>query len=111
MKNLLILILFSIVIWGCGGSISTVNMSPHDRLDYAVKLYNNEDYEQAVNEFSSIVLQYPGNAIVDSAQYYTGMTRYKRKEYILAAYELSKLIKNMPASKLVSESQYMLADC
>jgi|ERR1035437_3069790 outer membrane protein assembly factor BamD len=111
MKNLLILILFSIVIWGCGGSISTVNMSPHDRLDYALKLYNNEDYEQAVNEFSSIVLQYPGNAIVDSAQYYTGMTRYKRKEYILAAYELSKLIKNMPASKLVSESQYMLADC
>jgi outer membrane protein assembly factor BamD len=57
------------------------------------------------------VLQFPGNAVVDSAQYYTGMTRYKRKEYILAAYEFSKLIKNMLASKLISESQYMLADC
>ena len=111
MKNILILILFSLVIWGCGGSVNTVNMTPEDRLAYAVKLYNNEDYEQAVNEFSSIVLQFPGNAIVDSAQYYTGMTRYKRKEYILAAYEFSKLIKNMLASKLISESQYMLADC
>ena len=111
MKNILILILFSLIIWGCGGSVNTVNMTPEDRLAYAVKLYNNEDYEQAVNEFSSIVLQFPGNAIVDSAQYYTGMTRYKRKEYILAAYEFSKLIKNMLASKLISESQYMLADC
>jgi outer membrane protein assembly factor BamD len=110
MKNLLIITLLSLVIWGCGGTVNTVNMSPEDRLSYAIKLYNNEDYEQSVNEFSSIVLQYPGNAIVDSAQYYTGMSRYKRKEYILAAYEFSKLIKNMPASKLVSESQYMLAE-
>ena len=111
MKIILILSLLSLVIWGCGGSENTVNMSPEDRLAYAVKLYNNEDYEQAVNEFSSIVLQFPGNAVVDSAQYYTGMTRYQRKEYILAAYEFSKLIKNMLASKLISESQYMLADC
>jgi outer membrane protein assembly factor BamD len=86
-------------------------MTPENRFAYGVKLYNNEDYEQAVNEFSAIVLQFPGNAIVDSAQYYTGMTRYKRKEYILAAYEFSKLIKNMIASKLISESQYMLAEC
>jgi outer membrane protein assembly factor BamD len=111
MKNILILILLSLVIWGCGGSVNTVNMTPEARFTYAVQLYNNEDYELAVNEFSSIVLQFPGNAIVDSAQYYTGMTRYKRKEYILAAYEFSKLIKNMLASKLISESQYMLADC
>jgi outer membrane protein assembly factor BamD len=111
MKNILILFLFSLVIWGCGGTENTANMSPGDRLAYAVKLYNNEDYEQAVNEFSAIVMQYPGNSIVDSAQYYTGMTRVKRKEYILGAYEFSKLIKNMPASKLIAESQYMLGEC
>jgi outer membrane protein assembly factor BamD len=111
MKNILILILFSLVIWGCGGAVNTANMSPEERLSYSVKLYNDEDYETAVNEFSSIVLQFPGNAIVDSAQYYIGMTRFKRKEYILAAYEFSKLIKNMLASKLISESQYMLAEC
>src|ERR1035441_11113226 len=105
MKNILILILLSLVIWGCGESVNTVNMSPENRLTYAVKLYNNEDYEQAVNEFSSIVLQFPGNAIVDTAQYYTGMTRYKRKEYILAAYEFSKLIKNMLASKLIRSEE------
>jgi outer membrane protein assembly factor BamD len=111
MKNLLILILLSLFVWGCGGSLNTVNMSPSDRLTYAIKLYNDEDYEQAVNEFSSLVLQYPGNTIVDTAQYYIAMTRYKRKEFILSAYEFSKLIKNMPASKLLPESQYMLADC
>ncbi|MDR3668100.1 MAG: outer membrane protein assembly factor BamD [Ignavibacteriaceae bacterium] len=111
MKNIFILILFSLVIWGCGSTVDTTNMPPENRLAYAIKLYNDEDYEQSVNEFSSIVLQYPGNSIVDTAQYYTGLSRYKRREYILGAYEFSKLIKNMPASKLIAESQYMLADC
>lgn len=111
MKNILILILFSFAIWGCGSSVDTANMTPEARLAYSIKLYNDEDYEQSVNEFSNLVMQYPGNAIVDTAQYYAGMSRFQRKEYILGAYEFSKLIKNMPASKLIAESQYMLADC
>jgi len=111
MKNLAILFLLSLGMWGCASSINTANMTPNERLDYAKQLYNDRDYETAVNEFSGIVLQYPGASVVDTAQYYLGESRYKRKEYILAAYEFSKLIRNMPASKMVPESQYMLAEC
>lgn len=97
--------------WGCGSTEETINMNAEERFTYAKNLYDNEDYEEAVNEFTNIVLQYPGSPVVDDAQYYLGMTRFQRKEYILAAYEFSKLIKNMPASELVAVSQYQLAEC
>ncbi len=111
MKNLVILFLLSLIMWGCSSSINTANMSSQERLIYAMKLYNDRDFEEAVNEFSGIVLQYPGASVVDTAQFYLGETRFQRKEYILAAYEYSKLIRNMPASKMVPNAQFMLAEC
>jgi outer membrane protein assembly factor BamD len=108
MKKLLLL-LIPFIIAGCSSSFDTTNLSPAERLTYAQELYNDEDYLEAITEFQNIVLQYPGNAVVDDAQYYLGMTRYKRGEYILSAFEFSKLIKTMPASELVPEAQYMLA--
>jgi outer membrane protein assembly factor BamD len=88
-----------------------VNLNPEERLQYAIKLYEDEDDEEAVKEFEAILLQYSGSSIVDDAQYYLAQTRFLREEYIIAAYEFSKLIKNMPASSFVSDSQYMLAEC
>jgi outer membrane protein assembly factor BamD len=105
----LILFFIPFIIAGCSSSFDTTNLSPSERLAHAQKLYNDEDYLEALNEFQSIILQFPGNAVVDDAQYYLGLSRYQREEYILAGYEFSKLIKTMPASELVSEAQYMLA--
>lgn len=100
-----------VIFWGCSGAIDTTNMTPEEKLKYAIDLYNDEDYEEAVNELQAIILQYPGNAVVDDAQYYLGMTRYQRGEYILAGYEFSKLIKNMTASEYMPIAQFMLAEC
>ena len=110
MKYISLLLLLVIAVWRCSSSINTTDFGPEDRLNYAISLYENEDYEEALNEFQSLLLQYPGSVIVDDTQYYLGMTRYQRGEYIVAAYEFSKLIRNMPASEFVSEAQYMLAD-
>ncbi len=110
MKYFLIISFTALFLWGCGSSIETVNLSAKERLEYAKKLFNDEDYLEAVNELQAIILQYPGNEIIDDAQYLLGMTRYKRGEYILAAYEFSKLVKNMPASEFVPDAQYMLAE-
>jgi len=110
-KFLIAAILSSIALWGCATTVDTANMSPSQGLAYAMKLYNNENYDMAIKEFQAIVLQYAGNAAVDDAQYYLGMSRYQQKQYILAAYEFSKLIKNMPSSKHLSDAQYMLAQC
>lgn len=111
MRNLLILFVLSFLIWGCGSSVDTTNFTAQQRLDYAMKLYHDEDYLDAVQEFQAIILQYPGNSVVDDAQYYLAETRFQRHEYILAAYEFSKLIKTMPASEFIPSSQFMLAEC
>ncbi len=107
-----ILILFSLIftIWACSSSVNTVDFGPEERLQYAISLYDDEDYVDASTEFEALLLQYPGSIIVDDAQYYLGMCKFERGEYIVAAYEFSKLIKNMPASDFVSEAQFMLAE-
>ena len=111
MRKILVIFVLSVLWWGCGSSVDTSNFTPIQRQDYAMKLYNNEDYLDAIQEFQAIIMQYPGNAIIDSAQYYLAESRYQRGEYILGAYEFSKLIKTMPASKLIPDAQFMLADC
>lgn len=110
MKKILFLLSAALLLYGCSSSIDTVNMNPQERLEYAISLYNDEDYEQSVSEFQAIILQYPGNTVIDDAQYYLAMSRFKRGEYILAAFEFSKLIKNMPASEFVPQAQFMLAE-
>lgn len=111
MKKTLFLFLAISIFWGCSSSFDTTDLDPEERLNYVKKLYDDEDYEEAASEFQAIILQYPGNVIVDDAQYYLGMTRFHRGEYIMGAYEFSKLIKNMPASEFIASAQYMLAEC
>jgi outer membrane protein assembly factor BamD len=111
MKNIFALLFVTLFLFACSSTLDTTNMSPDEKLAYAIKLYDGEDYEEAVKEFESIILQYPGSSIVDDAQYYLAMTRFKREEYILAAYQFSKLIKGMPSSDFLPDAQYMLADC
>lgn len=109
-KLFLAFIALLLIIWGCGASRDLSDLSPDERLQYALKLYNDEDYQDAATEFEAILLQYPGSIYVDDAQYYLGMCRFQRGEYILAAFEFSKLIRNMPASEFVADAQFMLAE-
>jgi outer membrane protein assembly factor BamD len=111
MKHFILFILTGLFFFGCSSSLDTINFSAEEKFTYAKKLYDEEDYELAVSEFQAIVLQYPGNAVVDDAQYYLGMTRFQRSEYVLGAYEFSRLVKNMTASEFVPDAQYMLAEC
>jgi outer membrane protein assembly factor BamD len=112
MTKLVILISFTtILFWSCSSSVVVSELTPEEHLKYAISLYEDEEYEEAVKEFESILLQYAGSSLIDDAQYYLALTRYKREEYIIAAYEFSKLIKNMPASSFVPDAQYMLAEC
>ncbi len=105
------LVLIAIIFSGCSSTIDTTNLTAQQRFDYAKKLYDEEDYLQAITELQAIILQFPGNEVGDDAQFYLAMSRFKRSEYILAAFEFSKLIKNMPASNFVPEAQFMLAEC
>ena len=109
-KYFLILSAILLLIWGCGSSSDFSDLTADERLSSAIKLYEDEDFEDAATEFEALLLQYPGNSIVDDAQYYLGMCKFQREEFILSAFEFSKLIKNMPASEFVADAQFMLAE-
>jgi outer membrane protein assembly factor BamD len=111
MKNIFALVFLTIFLFACSSTQDSTDMTPDQRLAYAISLYEQEDYEEAVKEFESIILQYPGSSIIDDGQYYLAMTRFKREEYILSAYQFSKLIKGMPSSEFLADAQFMLADC
>ncbi len=99
-----------IIIIGCSGGRDTTLLTPDEHFNYAFELFQKEDYQDAQLEFQSILLQYPGSAVNDDAQYYLGLTYFRRGQYLLAAYEFSKLIRDIPASEFVPDAQYMLAE-
>ncbi len=110
-KKLIVPFLFLVIIFGCSSSKDVSNLPAEERLNYAIKLYNDGDYQQAATQFEAITLQYPGSDIIDDAQFYLAQSRFKRKEYILAASEFSRLIQNIPASPFVPDAQFMLSKC
>lgn len=110
MKRIFGFILLLVLINACSSYLDTTSLSPEQHLEYAVSLYNDEDYIEAKKEFESILIQYPGNAVNDDARYYLGMTYFNSDQFLLAAYEYSKLINDIPASPFVPDAQFMLAE-
>ena len=94
----------------CSSGTNTSLLPADEHLAYAMELYNEGDYLTSIDEFQTIMLQYPGKEVADDAQYYLGMSYFERGEFILAAYEFSKLIQNIPASNFVPDAQYRLAE-
>ena len=110
MKHIIILIIFSISVWSCSSFLDSSTLTADQHLEYAKRLMTEEEYDEAIKEFQSILLQYSGSAVNDDAQYFLAFTYYKREQYLLAAYEFSKLIRDIPASEFVQDSQFMLAE-
>ncbi len=110
MKHTFLFLLLGVLIYGCATTVDTTVMTADQHFKYAKSLYDDEDYQEAINEFQAILLQFPGNQITDDAQYYLGMSYFKSKQYLLGAYQFSKLIKDIPASPYVPKAQFMLAE-
>ncbi|MFA8342585.1 MAG: outer membrane protein assembly factor BamD [Rhodothermaceae bacterium] len=110
MKNILALVVLMVVVFGCKAMTDTSGFTPAEHYEFAKSFYDDEDYLEAIAQFKSILVQYPGNEVTDDAQFYLGMSHFQRSEFILSAYEFSKLIKNIPASSFVPECQFMLGE-
>jgi len=103
----IIVIVLALVWIGCSGRSPESTWTAEEYYEYAKELYDDEDYFDATNEFTVVILRYPGSSVADSAQFYLGMSHYNMEEYIISSAEFSKLMMNMSRSPLVPDATYM----
>ena len=83
----IVFILLTVLFWiGCSGRQPEGTWTAEEYFEYAKDMYADEDYFECTNEFTIIVLRYPGSSIVDSAQYYLGMSHYQLDEFIISGF-------------------------
>jgi outer membrane protein assembly factor BamD len=80
-----------------------------ERFREAKAMFDDEDYLDAINEFTIITLQHQGSAYSDSAQFFLAECRFERGEYLVAATEYGYFRRSFPSSPLSPEAQYKLA--
>lgn len=95
----------------CGGPKTRANMPTEERFAYALKKFKDKDYFEARTQFRIVILNAPGNTIVDQAQFYLGECHFEMNEYILAASEYERLLKLYPRSSFLDDAQYKVALC
>ena len=96
---------------GCSSSKEVTNLSAEDRFEIGKDKFDRKKYLDAIEDFKFILLQYPGSAVADDAQFYLAECYYNRGEYLLASSEYENLIRNYPSSEFVPMSRYKLGLC
>ncbi len=94
---------------GCGHKPILANLAPHELFELGKEKYDNKRYIDAQQYFQSIVYNYPGESIVDTAQYYLALSYFGAKEYELAQVEFNRLVLNYPSSVYFEHSIFMKA--
>ena len=110
LKRIAVILLGIYLLYNCGGVKPQPGWTASQYFKYAMEIFNDEDYFKAANEFTVIVLRYPGSSVADSAQFFLGECHYNMDEYIIAAAEYEKLINYMSNSPLVPMAQYKMAE-
>jgi len=108
-KSIIFVILAAYFFQACSGKKPESTWTAGEYFKYAKEKYDDEDYFEAVNEFTVVSLRYPGSSVADSAQFYLGMCHFIMDDFIISAAEFNKLIEEMSKSSLVPEAQLMLA--
>lgn len=99
------------LIAGCGGPKLNPYATADEQFASAKKEYDKEHYLKAVEGFQRVIFNYPGATVVDTAQFYLGMSYLNNKEYELAAVEFQRLMTNYPMSDYADHAQYLAGVC
>jgi outer membrane protein assembly factor BamD len=97
-------------LWGCGHK-PTLVLSVKEQFKVAKQYYDRNKYYKAQQEFEKLIYTYPGNTIIDTAQYYLSMSQYGQKDYIIAAGEFERLLRSYPQSEFADDAQYQIGMC
>lgn len=106
---IIVLVILISGIIGCGGKQNVSNLSPQELFRYAVDRYENGKYLRAIELFQTVIYNYAGENVVDSAQFYLAMSYYENEEHQLATVEFNRLAINYPSSVFFEEAVFMRA--
>lgn len=110
MKYISGLIILIIISLSCGGKPQLIT-SAAEQFKYAKGLYDKNKSYKAQLAFENLIYTYPGNTVIDTAQYYLGMCYFKQKDYGIAAGEFKRLLSAYPQSEFTDDSQYQVGMC
>lgn len=83
--------------------------TPRDHYNYAFRLLNQTQYEQAATSFDDFAAKYPKDPLVGNAFYWGGETYYIRRDYTTAADYFRKGYEAMPEGPKAADNLYKLA--
>lgn len=94
---------------GCAGSLKLDGLNSQELLTLGKQQYDNKKYLRAIDVFQRIVYDYPGESIVDTAQYYLALSYFGNEDYALAHVEFNRLVSYYPSSVYVPSAVFMSA--
>lgn len=106
-----ILAIIGTVLSGCGGRPAIGELTATELFSVGMEAYEDEDYLDAIDYFQACIYNYPGRSVVDTAQYYLGLSYFGNEEYRVAEVEFGRLISNYPASVYFEHAVFMRAVC
>lgn len=108
--RVLLVSIITVLILGCAGTKPKPDWAAAQYFKYAKTMFDDEDYYEASNEFTVVVLRFAGTSVADSAQFYLAESHFFMDEFLIAAVEYEKLINSMSRSPLVPQAQFRLAE-
>lgn len=95
---------------GCGPAQKNLSHLPARELFTQAKAkYDQHKYASAIELFQTVVYNYPGETIIDTAQYYLALAYFGNQEYALAGTEFNRYLINYPTSAYAANAQFMKA--
>ena len=110
-RSLWLIFLVTFGSFGCGGEKTFVSESADDALDYAMGLYREQKYSDAIQWFQRTIFDYPGDERIDQAMFYLGDSYYEEGDYLMAASEFKRLTSEFPDGALAMKAYYRLGQC
>lgn len=93
----------------CGGKKNLAFLDSGQLFHDGKDLYDRGKYLKSIEYFQTIVYNYPGVTLVDTAQYYLAMSYFNNKDYELSKVEFNRLAVNYPSSAFFQDALFMKA--
>ncbi len=95
----------------CGDPRVNLSMiSPEEKFRLAMIDFENDDFKEAQEKFTAIIIQDPTSPWADDAQFYLGEAHFRNDEYLLAAFQYNRLRSNFPNSPFYRQALFRTAE-